>query len=55
MATRITAMFRIIKDYTQTEENFLAIDIAGKRYGYEIIYNTTIKKFRIWNETQFIS
>lgn len=57
MATRVSRGVFILTDYTQAEEDTLALQLAGLSAGSRVIFNTDISPSpgvpRIWNGTAF--
>lgn len=55
MATRLVPSYITATDYTQAQEDALALTLAGQASGASVIFNTTIGKTRVWNGSIFIS
>lgn len=53
MAQRFVPSYFLVTDYTQAEEDTLALTLIGTSNGSKVIYNTTLNKTRIWNGTAF--
>lgn len=53
MTKTTTSAISILTNYTQAEEDALALVLSGKNSGSSVIYNITLSKSRIWNGTSF--
>lgn len=49
MATRITTLYTRLTDFTQIQEDSLAVTLVGKSFGHSVLFNTTLAKIRLWN------
>lgn len=53
MAGRIVPYYTYVIEYTQTEEDDLALTLVGQEQFSKLIFNTTIGRNRIWDGTAF--
>jgi hypothetical protein len=55
MSANLRPYFISLTDYTQVQEDAFALTLAGKNYGWSILYNTTIPAVRVWDGAAFIT
>ena len=55
MAQRYAPSYFLLTDYTQAQEDALALTLVGVSSGSKVIFNTTLNKSRIWTGAAFVS
>lgn len=55
MSTTLIPTPFVADNYTQAEEDTLGATLTGKRYGWALIFNTTLQVSRVWDGTVFIN